>query len=573
MKKLTVLVPCYNFSKYLPDCIRSIYKQKTNFNFDVIIRDDGSTDNTKYVLENLKIKFPNLIILDGTKNLGAFGNIKLLHESSNSEYIAYLDGDDMFGDEDKLQKQVDFLDSNPDHVMCFTGCRYLYEDGTIHPNDSRVICSVKDTITTEDLIDRNYVGFGKMFRNISNIFKEKYSNLPYVDWPMAYELSKYGIIKYNESFGGLYRISDDGIYSKLPEEEKVKGFNLVRNVIQKDYFQENYKTITIIDSYISNKSILLKLKKTISDLKKHNHKILLVSNTVPPEDVTKSVDYFLYNHENKLFNKKYENLGHVDLWKRYENLEIHEVSEELQKHGLSVLCNLFNSLDFAKSLGYTHFQRIEVDDLYHDEGYKFMNTVPELCFEKNKKGLFYTNQKDASFHFFYCEINFFISNFTRISNENDYIKYLKNFGYNNEFRSVEVYLLDHIRLHENSMILKNGVVDMDKDFHGTLWNTESSPATIDSKFQNCSTKIYNIQNSNGFAILSFNYTDQITKRKILVQLDNHTDTIYHSLEYYSSWVYNIYYDKLIKISVYDDENNQLLYELENNNVLDFIILK
>jgi glycosyltransferase involved in cell wall biosynthesis len=108
MKKLTVLVPCYNFSKYLPDCIRSIYNQKTNFDFDVIIRDDGSTDNTKYVLENLKIKFPNLIILDGTKNLGAFGNIKLLHESSNSEYIAYLDGDDMFGDEDKLQKQVDF---------------------------------------------------------------------------------------------------------------------------------------------------------------------------------------------------------------------------------------------------------------------------------------------------------------------------------------------------------------------------------------------------------------------------------------------------------------------------------
>jgi glycosyltransferase involved in cell wall biosynthesis len=195
MKKLSVLVPCYNFSKYLADCIESIYNQKTNFDFDVIVRDDGSTDNTKYVLENLKIKFPNLIILDGTKNLGGFENIKLLYESTNSEYIAYLDGDDMFGDEDKLQKQVDFLDSNPDHVMCFTGCRYLYEDGTIHPNDSRVICSVKDTITTEDLIDRNYVGFGKMFRNISNIFKEKYSDLPYVDWPMAYELSKYGIIK------------------------------------------------------------------------------------------------------------------------------------------------------------------------------------------------------------------------------------------------------------------------------------------------------------------------------------------------------------------------------------------
>jgi glycosyltransferase involved in cell wall biosynthesis len=278
MKKLSVLVPAYNFGNYISECIDSIYKQKTNFEFDVIVRDDNSTDHTISVLNDLKIKYPNLIILDGSTNLGAFDNIKLLYENANSEYIAYLDGDDLFGDEDKLQIQADFLDSNPDYVMCFTGCRFLYEDGRIHPNDSRVICSVKDTITTKDLLEKNYVGFGRMFRNIPNIFKEEYSQLPYVDWPMAYELSKHGIIQYNESFGGLYRISDYGMYSKLSEEEKVKGFNIVKDALNKDYFKEKYKTITIIDSFISNNSVLIKLKDTISKLKKHGNKILLVSN-------------------------------------------------------------------------------------------------------------------------------------------------------------------------------------------------------------------------------------------------------------------------------------------------------
>jgi len=101
MKKLSVLVPTYNFSKYLTDCIDSIYKQKTNFDFDVIVRDDGSTDNTNEILKSLKIKYPTLIVLDGSVNVGAFENIKFLYENANSEYVAYLDGDDMFGDEDK----------------------------------------------------------------------------------------------------------------------------------------------------------------------------------------------------------------------------------------------------------------------------------------------------------------------------------------------------------------------------------------------------------------------------------------------------------------------------------------
>ena len=574
MKKLSVLVPTYNFANYIFDCIESIYKQKTNFEFDVILRDDGSTDNTKEILEFLKNKYPNLIILDGSTNLGAFENIKLLYESSNSEYIAYLDGDDLFGDDDKLQIQVDFLDSNPDHVMCFTGCRYLYEDGTIHPNDSRVICSVKDTITTKDLLEKNYVGFGRMFRKIPNIFKEEYSKLPYVDWPMAYELSKHGIIQYNESFGGLYRISDDGMYSKLSEEEKVAGFNIVKNAINKDYYKEKYKTITIVDSFVSNNSVLTKLKTCLKNLKDHGHTILLVSNTIPPNEVINSVDYFLYNKENKLFKEKYDNLSHVDLWKAYSNFVIHDIVEELQRHGLSVLCNLFNSLDLSISLGYTHFQRIEVDDMFSEQGYDFMDTVPQLCDSQNKKSLFYFNEgKDVSFHYFFSEIDFFLNTVTRIEDEKSFIKYLKTNNFGMSFRPVEIFLYENLLKGDiDCVLVRDGKNDINQDFLGTVWNTETSPSTFNTKYDDCTTKIYKVQNENKYVILSFNYAFGKIKRKIKVYQNNTVTEVYHELEN-KGWFYHSFDNFVDKIQVINDIDGKILYEQENKNLLDFIEFK
>lgn len=575
MKKLSVIVPSFNFEFYIVDCVESIFKQKTNFEFDVIVRDDGSKDDTKKKLEFLKLKYPTLIILDGSKNIGGYNNIKLLHESTNSEYIAYLDGDDMFGDEDKLQKQVEFLDSNPTHVMCFTGCRYLYEDGSIHPDDSRVICSVKDLITTNDLLDKNYVGFGRMFRNIPNLFKEEYSDLPYVDWPMAYELSKYGLIEYLDMFGGLYRISDSGVYSKKSEQEKILGFNKVRSVINKVHLSEKYKTITIVDSFVSNNSVLTKLRSSLSNLKKNGHKVLLVSNTVPPEDVIKSVDYFLYNHENKLFSQNFDDVKYCDLWKAFPQIVIHEISEEFQKHGLSVLSNLFNCLDLAKSLGFTHFQRIEVDDLYSQEGYDFMSTVPQLCDSQNKKSLFYFNEgKDVSFHYFFSEINFFIETFPRITNEQTYKDYLKEAGFGSSFKPVEVYLYDNLkRGNLDQVFVKEGSEEMNQDFNGTIWNTESSQASLHEKYEGCTSKIYRISNSENIAIVSYNYNNYPVKRKIIIISEDKEETINHNLDYFDAWVYNIFNSSVKKIVVYDGNDGRLLYEIENKKVYDYIELK
>jgi len=572
MKKLSVLVPSYNFAEFITDCVDSIYKQKTNFEFDVIVRDDNSNDNTNEKLELLKEKYPNITVLDGSVNLGAFNNIKLLYNSANSEYVAYLDGDDMFGDIDKLQKQVDFLDTHPEYVMHFTGCRYLKEDGNIFPNDSRVISSIRQIITTQDLLESNYVGFGRMFKKLPNIFKDKYSDLPYVDWPTSYELSKYGLIYYEEFFGGLYRISQTGMYSTLSEEEKQSGAELVRKVIRNDYMSEKMRPITIIDCFIHTNDVLNKLRLSLHNLKKYGNKILLVTNTIPPQDIIESVDFLFYNTENKLFKEEYENVGLVDLWKAYDKLVIHEVTKDIQRHGLSVMCNLFNSLDIAKSLGYTHFQRIEVDDLFTDDGYEFMMDIPKNCLEQNKKSLFYINEgRDISFHYFFSEIDFFLNNVNRVRDEKSYRDYVRKNGYGSDFINVEKYVYNNLlKTGLSDIIVRNGESDMNSDFPNTLWNSISTQSNLPTKFNGCSTKIYMVDGSTDLSVLSFNYNDFQSLRRIVVCFENYESTIHHRLDYDGAWMYNIFEDEIKKIKVYDDKTNEFLYEIENKEIWDKI---
>jgi glycosyltransferase involved in cell wall biosynthesis len=571
-KILSVIIPSYKFVNYIEDCIESIFKQITNFDFDVIVRDDGSDDGTKEKLLKLEKKFNNLIVLNGDENIGGQKNIKKLIDFCTSKYIAYLDGDDMFGDSDKLQRQVDFLESNPEYVMHFTGCRYLNQDGSIFPNDSRVISSVKKIITTKDLLENNYAGFGRVFRNIPNIIKDYFNDIPYVDWPLVYELSKYGDIYYEEFFGGLYRISSDGIYSTLSEEEKQSGAELVRKFITNDYMSENMKPITIIDCFIHTNDVLNKLRLSLHNLKKYGNKILLVTNTAPPQDIIESVDFLFYNTENKLFEEEYENVGLVDLWKAYDKIVIHEVTKDIQRHGLSVMCNLFNSLDIAKSLGYTHFQRIEVDDLFTDDGYEFMMDIPKNCLEQNKKSLFYINEgRDISFHYFFSEIDFFLNNVNRVRDEKSYRDYVRKNGYGSDFINVEKYVYNNLlKTGLSDIIVRNGESDMNSDFPNTLWNSISTQSNLPTKFNGCSTKIYMVDGSTDLSVLSFNYNDFQSLRRIVVCFENYESTIHHRLDYDGAWMYNIFEDEIKKIKVYDDKTNEFLYEIENKEIWDKI---
>lgn len=112
---VTVVCVTYNHENYIRDCLEGIVRQKTDFKFQVFIGDDCSTDGTRKIIDEYVNKYPDIIIpFHREENIGSIHNFGDLCERVDTKYIAFCDGDDYWIDYDKLQKQVDFLENNPD---------------------------------------------------------------------------------------------------------------------------------------------------------------------------------------------------------------------------------------------------------------------------------------------------------------------------------------------------------------------------------------------------------------------------------------------------------------------------
>lgn len=119
--KVTVCCPAYNHEKYIRKCLEGIVNQITDFKYEVLIRDDASTDSTRKIIEEYIEKYPELFIpIYEKENLWNKGiDIHAyLKENARGKYIAYCEGDDYWTDMHKLQKQFDALEDNPDLSMC-----------------------------------------------------------------------------------------------------------------------------------------------------------------------------------------------------------------------------------------------------------------------------------------------------------------------------------------------------------------------------------------------------------------------------------------------------------------------
>jgi len=226
-KKLSVIITCYNFEKYIARCIDSVLEQKTDFDMEIIVADDCSNDLSYDIIKTYDGKIRHY---RNENNMGCFENFKKALQLSESNYISHLDGDDYLIDTLKSQKQVDFLENNPEYSMHSTGCIYGNEDGSqteihIHP--------LIEEVTTDELVNNNIVGFGRTFKNYRKTIKEWMKDVYYLDWCFNLELSLMGKIKCESWPSGVYRITGAGmITSKTPEEVEILN-NQCREVMKK----------------------------------------------------------------------------------------------------------------------------------------------------------------------------------------------------------------------------------------------------------------------------------------------------------------------------------------------------
>lgn len=574
--KVSVVVPSYKFFKFLEVNLITVLSQKTNFEFEVLVRDDFSQDGSDLILKRLQDFYSNLIVFDADENWGFHKNIKFLMEQSIGEYICYLDGDDYFLDPYKLQKQVDFLDANPDYVMHATGYCILKGDKEYIPSEpgSMMIPNVLEP-TTEDLLRHNYVGFGRMFRNIKGLYKDYMDELPYLDYPLNFEISLHGKIKNEEFIGGIYREHFGGVLTALSDEDKEKTHNFIKGELKKRYMQgkNKDKSIVIIDCFVHSSQVEDKLRNCIKNLKRYKQDVLLISNKVIKEDILDLVDYYVYDSENKLFSDDKYSANPITLYKIYDSIEIYEVVKGVQKHGLSVLRNLFKSIKIAKEYGYTHFHRVEVDDIMGNESLDIISLIPRL----NIDGVFYFNENDISFHYMYSSIDFFLNNVKEINEEQDYYDYIRDEMNSDTFRNVEEFVRHNLDKADLTNIKIRKGEEMNKEFPDTVWNTEVSSSNLDSKYKNCTTRLYRVFDAEGnqqdsLAVLSYNYSESLCERKIQVVYNSGMiKEVHHRMDGKGFWSYDLVPNLAGKLLVFEDD--KLLYFETAENIDSHIVLR
>ena len=175
--KVSVLICTYNHAKHIGKCLDSILEQQCNFKFEVILGEDGSDDGTQEICKKYANLFPDIInlkIRDQKKKVYLYGkptgkyNLMKILQEGTGKYFAFCDGDDYWTDKKKLQKQVDFMESNSDYSFCATN-RMLIKDGKVvrdeyldkyfHENDGQRIEIVKSNFFSPYLVKTNTILF------------------------------------------------------------------------------------------------------------------------------------------------------------------------------------------------------------------------------------------------------------------------------------------------------------------------------------------------------------------------------------------------------------------------------
>ena len=133
-KKVSVVIATYNQERFLTHTLESVLQQKVDFDYEVLVGDDCSSDNTYEIVNKYAELYPDRIVpVIRERNLGMTRNVIDLTMMAKGEYIAFIEGDDYWIDNEKLKKQVNFLDSHPDYIACFSRFIVVDENEVRHP--------------------------------------------------------------------------------------------------------------------------------------------------------------------------------------------------------------------------------------------------------------------------------------------------------------------------------------------------------------------------------------------------------------------------------------------------------
>lgn len=235
MKKPKISVWClvYNHENYLRQCLEGFVKQETEYDYEVIVHDDVSTDNSAAIIREYAERYPYIVkpIYEKenqwSKKDGSLDRI--FRENCKGEYIAICEGDDCWIDSRKLQKQITFLESHPDYSMCCTDAKILSSneelDWSRYDSDS--------DISPSDMI----IGGGLYIQTCTLVYRRDlidFINYEFVqkchigDYPLQIAASLKGKVRYINEKTAIYRYENQNswTYSNIGKkmDKRIEGY-------------------------------------------------------------------------------------------------------------------------------------------------------------------------------------------------------------------------------------------------------------------------------------------------------------------------------------------------------------
>lgn len=215
----------YNHALYVRQCLDGFVMQKTNFQIEVLIYDDASTDGTQDIIREYEEKYPDIIkpIYQKENQYSKGVRVSLVYNYPRvkGKYIAICEGDDYWIDPYKLQKQVDFLESHPDYVMCSHRFnQYIQEKGLLEEEQD-------NDFEGADYDLKNLIGGKWLTQTLTVMYRRSALDLKrYAAYEMSmdmilfYELLRNGKGYCFPDIMAVYRVHDGGVWSGISLNNK-----------------------------------------------------------------------------------------------------------------------------------------------------------------------------------------------------------------------------------------------------------------------------------------------------------------------------------------------------------------
>jgi glycosyltransferase involved in cell wall biosynthesis len=217
-----VVLLAYNQDKFIEQSINSVLNQKFKGNFKLYIFDDHSTDSSFDICLRFQSMFPDKMVLFRSKvNIGLAKNFEKAIIETKSKYIAYLEGDDYWTDNYKLQKQFNFLEENPNFVLAFHDFVIVDENNTIISDKNIYNKFIQKNRSKRDLVTGCLIHQNTMmFRNVVRKFPLGFFLAKNHDTFFLAYLSTWGEAGYVACRPLHYRIHTNSLWSSLSGKRK-----------------------------------------------------------------------------------------------------------------------------------------------------------------------------------------------------------------------------------------------------------------------------------------------------------------------------------------------------------------